>query len=118
MSVSSAQACKFYEQTVCEGKVFTFESPGGLLVFPIRDVEVVPFWSSRSRLERIQATMPQYSDYTIQEKSFDEFYNDTLPWLEEQNIHIGVNWSGTRLTGCDLSVSELRTNLDYWRNKK
>ncbi len=118
MSISAAQASKFYEQSVCDGKVFTLESPEGFLVFPIRDIEVIPFWSSRSRVETIQSTMPQYSSYTIHEEPFTEFYEETLPWLEEQHIHIGVNWSGERLSGYDVAVSDLRTNLEYWMKKQ
>ena len=118
MSVSAAQATTFYEQAVRDGRVFTFEAPDGLLVFLIRDVEVVPFWSSRGRLDKIQKEKPKYASYGIQETPFDEFYSKTLPWLEEQGIHIGVNWSGESLTGYDLSVSDLRANLDYWKAKK
>ena len=60
MSVAAAQASKFYEQVVRDGLVFTFEDADGLLVFRTRDVEVVPFWSSRKRLEQIQKKMPKW----------------------------------------------------------
>jgi hypothetical protein len=118
MSISAAQASKFYEQAVRDGRVFTLESPDGFLVFPIRDIEVIPFWSSRSRVEKIQSTMPEYARYSIHEKAFTEFYEETLPWLEEQRIHIGVNWSGERLSGYDVSVSDLRASLEHWMEKR
>ena len=118
MSISAAQASEFYEQVVRNGRVFTLQSPEGFLVFSIRDIEVIPFWSSRSRVERIQSTMPEYAHYSIHEKPFAEFYEETLPWLAEQHIHIGVNWSGERLSGYDVSVSDLRANLEYWMRKK
>jgi hypothetical protein len=118
MSIAAAQANKFYEQVVRDGGVFTLESPQGFLVFPIRDIEVIPFWSSRSRVEKIQSTMPEYAHYAIHEKPFTELYEQTLPWLEERRIHIGVNWSGTRLSGYDVSVSDLRASLGYWMEKR
>ena len=118
MSVSAAQASKFYEQIVRDDKVFTLDSPEGFLVFPIRDIEVIPFWSSRSRVEKVQSTMPEYAHYSIHEKPFTEFYEQTLPWLEEQHIHIGVNWSGERLSGYDVSVSDLKASLEYWMKKR
>ena len=62
--------------------------------------------------------MPEYAHYTIHEKTFSEFYEQTLPWLEEQRIHIGVNWSGERLRGYDVSVSDLRASLEYWMEKR
>ena len=117
MSISAAHASKFYEQAVRDGRVFTLESPEGFLVFPIRDIEVIPFWSSRSRVEKIQSTMPEYAHYSIHEQTFAEFYEDTLPWLKEQHIHNGVNWSGERLNGYDVSVSDVRTNLEYWMKR-
>jgi NADPH:quinone reductase-like Zn-dependent oxidoreductase len=118
MSISAAQASKFYEQVVRDGKVFTLEDPEGFLVFPIRDLEVIPFWSSRSRVEKIQSTMPEYACYSIHEKPFNEFYEQTLPWLEEHRIHVGVNWSGERLSGYDVPVSDLRANLEYWMKNR
>ena len=117
MSFAATQASKFYEQVVRDGLVFTFEDAEGLLVFPIRGIEVVPFWSSRERLEQIQKKMPKYAIYRIEVTPFEDFYARTLPWLEKQNIHIGVNWSGERLTGYDVSALDLRKNLDYWRAK-
>ncbi len=118
MSISAAQASKFYEQVVRDGKVFTLEDPEGFLVFPIRDIEVIPFWSSLSRVEKVQSTMPEYAKYSIHTKPFEEFYDETLPWLEELKIHIGVNWSGERLSGYDVPVNELRVSLDYWMEKR
>jgi len=118
MSISAAQASKFYEQVVHDRKVFTLEDPEGFLVFPIRDIEVIPFWSSLSRVENIHSTMPEYAKYSIHTKPFGEFYEETLPWLEELQIHIGVNWSGERLSGYDVPVNELRVSLDYWMEKR
>lgn len=111
------QASRFYEEAVKGGLVFTFEDAEGLLVFPIREVEVVPFWSSRARLEKIQKEMPRYACYRVEETSCEDFYAQTLPWLDEQRIHVGVNWSGERLTGYDISVPDLRRSIDYWRAK-
>ena len=48
MSVAATQASKFYEQVIAEGRVFTVDDGEGYLVFPIGEIEVVPFWSSRS----------------------------------------------------------------------
>src|SRR5689334_15702936 len=115
MSLAAAHAQKFYEQVVREGKVYTFEETDEFLVFPVGEIEIVPFWSSRNRLLIIQKNHPKYRNYQIAELSFNEFYNQTLPLLEKETIRVGINWSGHRLQGYDSSVDDLRKCLDYWR---
>jgi hypothetical protein len=114
MSVAAMQARKFYEQCVDDGRVFTFCDQGDFLVYPVRQVEVVPFWSSRTRLTTIQASLTKYRPYGIDQIPLDQFYEAVLPRLEAEGLYIGVNWSGSRLTGYNLSVSDLWRNLDYW----
>jgi hypothetical protein len=117
MSIASAQAVAFYEQAARERRVYTILDDDNFLVFPIRDKEVVPFWSSRSRILRIQARTPKYKQWHINEIDLEEFMSKTLVQLEDEGIHVGVNWSGERLVGYDLSAPDLRANLDYWIKK-
>ncbi len=118
MSIAAAQASKFYEQVVNDGFVYTFLDQGGYLVYPVSGIKVVPFWSSRSRLEKIQSLLPKYSKFKIDKESFKTFYSKTLPELESDQIHFGVNWSGERLKGYNISAEDLRKNIGYWLNKK
>lgn len=117
MTVASAHASKFYEQVVRDDRIFTFLEDGNFLVFPVRDVEVVPFWSSRSRLITIQKKHERYRGYEIDQMSLRDFWNKTLPQLAAASIHVGVNWSGSRLVGHDVPTDALKENIDYWRKK-
>ena len=117
MTIAAAQASQFYEQVVREGAVFTFTDDGSFLVFPVAGREVVPFWSSRTRLDRIQRGHAKYRSYVCKEISLASFWETTLPDLAGEGISIGVNWSGARLTGYDLSVSDLVRNLEYCQTK-
>lgn len=117
MSTAALHASAFYEQVAREGSVFSFSDEDSMLIFRIRDQDVTPFWSSRSRMERVQAAHPKYAAYTIDEEPLDRFMRKTLQQLEEEAIQIGVNWSGARLTGYDVSAVELRRNIEYWLNK-
>jgi hypothetical protein len=116
MSIAAAQASKFYEQCVKEARVFTVLDEDNFLVFKIGDKDVIPFWSSRSRVQKTQSVHPKYANYVISEISLSEFLNKTLLLLEEQRINVGVNWSGARLVGYDVSAAELRNNIDFWVN--
>jgi hypothetical protein len=117
MTVAAAQASKFYEQVVRDDRVFTLLDNGNFLVFPVGEIEVVPFWSSRSRLTAIQKDHQKYSRFEVDEMPFKDFWNKTLPQLAEEDIHVGVNWSGTRLVGYNLRVDDVKKNIEYWRRK-
>jgi len=118
MSIAAAQAKQFYEQVVREGAIFTFTNDGSFLVYPIRGREVVPFWSSQARLDRVQRGHAKYRDYACEKISLESFIEKNLPDLAAENIAVGVNWSGSRLTGYDVTVEELVRNLEYWQKLK
>ena len=113
MSISAAHYDKFREQVVTDERVFTFTDRGELLVYPIHSGEAVPFWSSRSRLEVIQKRLPKYRQWEITELSFIEFWS-RLRELEQEGVQVGVNWSGERLIGYNVSIPDLRAGLKYW----
>ena len=116
MSIATVHANAFYEQAVRDGSVFTVLEDDSFLIFPVRDKEdkeVVPFWSSQSRVEKMQATHPKYAQYAISKIPLAEFLEKTLAQFEEENINVGVNWSGKRLVGYDVSVADLRRNIAY-----
>lgn len=113
MSAAASQYAKFREQVAREGKIFTFTDGGEYLVYLIGGREVIPFWSSRSRLSTIQKRFPKYHTHAVAEMSLNEFLR-WLPDLERQGIHVGVNWSGERLTGYDVRPSELAEGITYW----
>jgi hypothetical protein len=112
MSIAAAQYSKFMTQVAAEGKVFTFTKEGAFLVYPMKEAEVIPFWSSRQRLLKIQATLPKYEKFQMDEMSVKTFLKQ-LSNLHKKKIRIGVNWSGKNLAGYDVSVADLKAALDY-----
>lgn len=118
MSTAALHASKFYEQVVSDDKVFTFDDGDGYSVFRVNGEDVIPFWSSRTRLEKIKKAHLKYAKQEIAEEPFPVFMSDTLPLLEKEGIRVGVNWSGQRLTGYDITVAELRRNLQYWIDRR
>ena len=117
VSLAAAHAKKFYEQAAAERRVYTFLDAGSFLVFPVRGTEVVPFWSSESRMQRVQKLHVKYRSFMIDQIPLTDFISKTLPQLEAESISIGLNWSGERLTGYDINVADLLRNLDYWVSK-
>jgi len=66
---------------------------------------------------RVQNNHTKYRGLDCDESDLDSFLGKTLPDLDSEGVHIGVNWSGPRLTGYDVSVADLRKNLAYWQDK-
>ena len=69
-------------------------------------------------MTKIQERLAKYRSYQIDELTFRDFYDFILPRLEAEGVFVGVNWSGVRLTGYNLSVSDLKKNLNYWIAQK
>ena len=92
--------------------MFTFWSDS-YLFFPMRGGDVLPFWSSESRLLKIQKAHPKFSAFEIKQLNLDEF-RTLLAKLARDGVRAGVNWSGPRLTGYDVTPGELIVGLTYW----
>jgi hypothetical protein len=93
-------------------RAFTFTDEGNLLVFPVGGSEVVPFWSSRTRLQSIAKAHPKYAARQITEYSLADF-EAWLSQFESDGVLIGVNWSGPRLTGYNVAVPDLRAAMQH-----
>lgn len=117
MTQAASQASRFYEEVVTSRSVFTLLDDGSFLVFPVNGLEVVPFWSTESRVTIVQRNHPKYRPFACDKIDLDVFCDRTLRDLERENVHIGVNWSGARLTGYDVSVPDLLQNLSYWQTR-
>jgi hypothetical protein len=72
---------------------------------------VQPFWSSRSRAERIINSVPAYAGFTPVEVRWDEFRTQWVPDLTADGLLVGVNWSGTNATGYDIEPDNLERSV-------
>lgn len=71
-----------------------------------------PFWSSKSRIERIQKFAPAYAAFEPVEISWQRFRDELLPGLEKDGLLVGVNWSGKNVTGYDLDPAWVREAIE------
>ncbi|GAA1258622.1 DUF2750 domain-containing protein [Oryzihumus leptocrescens] len=112
MSTAAAHANAFYEEIRTDGLVFTVKDEGGFPAPRNGDgVRAMPFWSKRSRAQAIVDTVPAYSDFQVVELQLDDWTANWLPGLERDGLRLGLNWSGPRATGYDVSVSDFTRNL-------
>ncbi len=78
--------------------------------------EVIPFWSSRSHVEKVRNGHPKYHAYSIKAMTLRSFMR-WLPELRKQGMRVGTNWAGKRLKGYDVRCGDLFQGLQYWIKK-
>lgn len=109
MSQAASQAWAFYRDVAHMRKVWTVRDSSG---YPAPVVSggrrAQPFWSTRSRAEKIIKTVPAYATFTPEET----FSTKWVPGLARDGLLVGVNWSGKRAAGYDMEPEELRRNVE------
>lgn len=112
VSTSAAQAAAFYDEALREGSVWTIRDGAGYPAPLNPDGErAQPFWSLRSRAERVVAHVPAYAGFIVEELPLERFRERWLTGLERDGIRVGLNWSGARATGYDLAPGDVERNL-------
>ena len=112
MSISAAQAAAFYDEAARHGSVWGIRDKGGLPAPEGVDGQrAMPFWSLRSRAERIVTAVPAYAGFEPTEIPLDVFRSRWLPGLERDGLHVGINWTGARATGYDVAPGEVEEGL-------
>jgi hypothetical protein len=112
VSTAAAQADAFYSEVLENRAVWTLRDAAGFPAPVTADgYRSMPFWSARSRVERVIATVPAYAAFEIVELSAERWRRDWLPGLARDGIRVGLNWSGPRATGYDVEPDGLQAAL-------
>jgi hypothetical protein len=113
VSTSAAQAAAFFREAASGDEVFGIRDAQG---FPAPENgsggRAMPFWSKRSRAAKICASVPAYSGFEVVAVPLVEWRERWLPGLDRDGLHVGLNWSGARATGFDLTPAEVLARLD------
>ena len=113
MSQAASQAAAFYRDAVKSRTVWTLRDAGGYPAPKNRDgIRTQPFWSSRSRAEKIVSSVTAYAGFEVIEVPLEQFVEEWLPSLEEDSLRVGVNWSGAHATGYDIEPRSVKAALD------
>jgi hypothetical protein len=113
MSQAASQAWAFYREVATNGTLWTVRDEDG---FPAPMTasgrRAQPFWSSRSRVEKIIKSVPAYAGFHPHEINWTEFCNKWVPGMTRDGLLVGVNWSGQRAIGYDLEPQDLQRNVE------
>ncbi len=112
VSVSAAHADAFYAETLAAGEVWSVRDSGGVPA-PVNsgDQRAMPFWSKRSRAERVTQTVQAFAEFELFAIPLDEWRGRWLPGLRRDGLLVGLNWSGTRASGYDVTPDEVEESL-------
>ena len=112
MSVSAAQAEAFYGEVLAAQAVWGVRDSRGCPAPMTPDgYRAMPFWSALSRAESITAHVAAYRGFQPFEIGLNEWQERWLPDLDKAGLRVGLNWSGKRAQGYDLTVADLLRNL-------
>ena len=113
MSQAASQAAAFYRDVAKNRSVWTVEDAGGYPApMTSSGQRAQPFWSSKSRVEKIISTVQAYAGFSPVEISWDKFCEVWVPGLTEDGLLMGVNWSGPRASGYDVTPLEVLRNVE------
>jgi hypothetical protein len=113
MSASASQAAAFYREVATSKTLWTIRDEGGFPAPMGRDgIRAQPFWSSRSRTEKIIENVPAYNGFTPVEVTWEEFVTKWVPGFTRDGMKIGVNWSGRNATGYDIEAESVKESVE------
>jgi hypothetical protein len=118
MSQAGSQAWAFCREVAATGMVWTIRDSDGFPA-PVTSsgTRSQPFWSSRSRVKKIIASLPSYSAFEPYQVSWHEFCTKWVPGLTKEGCLVGVNWSGKRALGFDLEPQRVAECVEAVRNE-
>lgn len=106
------QADAFVREVVANARVWAIRDNEGFPTSTNSSGETaMPFWSLESRAQKVVDTVSAYRDFKPEQIALDEFVDLWLPGLERDQLLVGLNWSGQRATGYDVTPARLRERL-------
>ena len=111
MSPSAAHADAFYSEVLEGGTVWAIRDADG---FPAPDSSgrrAMPFWSSETRAQKVIDGVDDYREFAVVPIGLEEWRSRWLPGLTQDDVLVGLNWSGERATGFDLDPDDVERNL-------
>jgi Protein of unknown function (DUF2750) len=118
MSIAAAHTRAFFDEIAKSGFVWTIRDEAG---FPTStnqsDEMAMPFWSSEARAQRIIDRAPAYRGFAPHRLPLEVFVAKWLQGLDQDNVRVGINWSGVRASGFDVAPADVRRWLHNHSNR-
>ena len=108
MSLSAAHSAAFRREVPREGRVWSIrDAAGHPAPLDATGSRAMPFWSKRSRAERVVGAVAAYRGFGVVEIPVRDWLDSWLPGLRSDGLLVGVNWAGPRATGFDVAPGQV-----------
>ena len=108
MSLSGAHKAAFRREVIQDGLVFSIRDADGHPAPAGPDgARAVPFWSKPTRAQLIVKHVTAYAGFEVVPIPVEEWLSTWMTRLEHDNLLVGVNWSGARAIGYDLTPGQV-----------
>jgi Protein of unknown function (DUF2750) len=112
LSTSGAQAAAFFREIVQHRTVWWVRDENGSPTPSTSSGRpAFPYWSSKARAEHAAELWgPEFRAVSM---PLAHWRDAALPDLAKDDFRVGINWSGSRLTGWDFTVDEVVNRLAH-----
>ncbi len=103
---------QFIDEALATGCVWGLEGPEGWALCgsePYPDSQVMPFWS-QPEFAKIHCA-DEWQNYQVVAVSTEEFMDDWLPGMHDDELMVGVNWN-SELAGVEIEPLDLLEDFD------
>ena len=111
VSISAAHADAFYDEALSSGEVWGIRDKGGFPAVESDGRRAMPFWSTQSRAQRVIDNVEAYQSFEAIALPLDQWRSGWLSGLQKDGIWVGLNWSGRRATGYNVSSEDVARNI-------
>lgn len=113
MNITSINATAFYKEASKTGSVWAIRDKRGIPTPTNADGEhAIPFWSTRERAINFLAKVEVYNNFTPLEIPWDIFVNSWVPGLTNDDLLVGLNWTGGNADGYETTPEELLGHIE------
>lgn len=108
MSLSGAHKAAFRREVLLQKQVYAIRDQGGYPAPAGEDGRrSVPFWSRPTRAARVADQVAAFAGFEVMAIELDDWLEGWLPCLERDGLLVGVNWSGIKATGFDMTPAQV-----------
>lgn len=106
------QASAFYAESCRAREVWTVQDATGFLVPEDgRGKRAMPFWSSRARLDEVLRQVSGFRGCQATAVPLADWRAQWLTGMARDGLLVGLNWSGSAVSGFAVTPSDVETNL-------
>jgi hypothetical protein len=108
MSLSGAHKAAFRREVLQQKRVYAIRDQRGYPAPAGEDGRrAVPFWSRPTRARRVADQVTAFAGFEVMGIELDDWLEGWLPCLERDGLLVGVNWSGVKATGFDMTPAQV-----------